>query len=241
VQKLVRTAFASLFSYVLAFPLTAVGVLLGCAAALVGWRGFIRVGIKVWARIIFFLVGRRLIIRGRENIAPGRAYVVVANHASMYDIPALMAAVPGVALMGRDYLTRIPLLGRFLRVVHYVPINTGSARSARTALDRAAREIRAGTSVGIFPEGTRTVTGRVQSLKRGFVTVLRESGGDLLPVSIRGTYALKPKGKIFMDPRERIGVTIGTPLAFGGLSGLKDSQIMEKVKSTLERLQEETT
>jgi 1-acyl-sn-glycerol-3-phosphate acyltransferase len=239
VPRPLRIALATFASYLLGYPLTAVGVLLGCGAALVKWQGFIRVGTRVWVWIIFILVGRRLRVRGGENRAPGTAYLVVANHASMYDIPVMMAAVPGAALMGRDYLTRIPILRRFLAVIHYVPIDTDSARSARAALDRAAREIRAGTSVAIFPEGTRTVTGGIQQLKRGFVTVLRESGSDLLPVHISGTYALKPKGKLVMDPRELIGARIGTPIAYAELSRLTDAQIMQKVKSALEQLGEE--
>lgn len=237
-KKLLRTGLASFSTYVFGYLLTALGVLLACIAALIGWQGFIRVGIKVWVSIIFLLVGRRPRILGRDNMKPGKAYLVLANHSSMYDIPLLMAAVPGVALMGRDYLTRIPALRRFLKIIHYVPINTESPRSARAALERAASEIKAGTSVGIFPEGTRTVTGEVQPLKRGFVTVLRECEGDILPVSIRGTFALKPKGRLTMDPREPICVSIGRPLSFRELAELKDAQIMQKVKSTLEQLGE---
>jgi 1-acyl-sn-glycerol-3-phosphate acyltransferase len=240
VLRILRIALASISIYLFGYLITAIGLLLAWVAALVGWHGFIRVGTKVWVRILFLLVGRRPRYVGRENITPGKAYLIVANHASMYDIPLLMAAVPGIALMGRDYLTRIPALGRFLKVMHYVPINTESPRSARAALDGAAREIKAGTSVGIFPEGTRTATGMIQPLKRGFVTVLRECESDLLPIYVRGTYALKPKGKLTLDPREPIGVTIGSPLLYGELSHLTDAQIMQKVKSTLERMGEET-
>ncbi len=161
---------------------------------------------------------------------------MVANHSSLYDIPALMAAIPGIAIMGRDYLTRIPVFGRLLRILHYVPIDTRSARSARQALARAAQEIRAGVSVGIFPEGTRTVTGRVQQLKRGFVAVMRESASDLLPVSIKGTFTLKRKGSLVMDPREPIRIGIGAPLAYEVLAGMRDEEIMQTVQNRLQQM-----
>jgi len=238
VLNILRIVGATLSLYILGYPLTIVGVTLGCLAALVNWQAFIRVGCLVWARLLFWILGRHPHVTGREHLAAGKAYLVVANHSSMYDIPALMAAVPGIAIMGRDHLLRIPLFGRLLKILHYVPIDTTSARSARQALARAAEEIRAGVSVGIFPEGTRTTTGRVQQLKRGFVAVLRESKSDILPVSIRGTFALKRKGSIVLNPREPIRICIGAPFAHKTLAGMRDEEIMEKVKSRLQEMGE---
>jgi 1-acyl-sn-glycerol-3-phosphate acyltransferase len=234
----VRIALATFATYLLGFSLTGIGVLLGIGAALIGWQGFVTKGTMIWTHFVFWLVGRIPHVRGKENIAPGTPYLVVANHSSMYDIPALMATVPGVALLGRDYLLRIPGFGKFLRILHYVPIDTSSGRSARAALDLAAQRIEQGIPVGIFPEGTRTPDGRVQPLKRGFITILRKSGADLLPVSISGTYALKPKGKLTMNPRERIEITVGAPIPNTLLTRLDDGQIQEKVRRTLERMGE---
>ncbi len=234
-----RRSLATVSSYTIGYLLTGVGVVLGCLAAVLRLRGFIRTGTVVWGMLQFWLVGRHPRIGGRENIRPGAAYLAVANHSSMYDIPALMAAVPGVAIMGRDYLTRIPGFGLLLAVLHYIPIDTGSGRSSREALHRAAREIRAGVTVGMFPEGTRTETGAVQPLKRGFVSVLRESGGDLLPVSIRGTFALKPKGRQTLDPRDRVSITVGAPVANATLVTMDDASIMSAVRDLLQRMGEE--
>jgi 1-acyl-sn-glycerol-3-phosphate acyltransferase len=234
-----RAAGATFAIYLVGYPLTAVGVLLGCGAALVGWQAFLRVGTVVWAYILFLLMGRIIRLQGTAPAA-GTPFLVVANHSSMFDIPALMAAVPGIAIMGRDYLTRIPVFGLFLKTVHYVPIDTSSGRSARGALEQAATTVRKGIPLGIFPEGTRTGTGMVQPLKRGFVHVLRSSGADLLPVSISGTFALKPKGKLYMNPRKPIRVTIGSPVAHDTLVSLTDEQIMARVKSILEQMGKET-
>ena len=235
-----RAAWATFAIYALGYPLTAVGVLLGCLAALVGWRAFVRVGTVAWGYLVFLLMGRIIHVRGTVPAATGTPWLVVANHSSMFDIPALMAAVPGIAIMGRDYLMRIPIFGILLRILRYVPIDTRSARSARAALEQAARTVRQGVPLAIFAEGTRTGTGRVQQLKRGFVHVLRASGGSLLPVHISGTFALKPKGKMHMSPRKRIEVTIGPPVSHAALAGLSDEQIMGKVRSILEHLGGET-
>jgi 1-acyl-sn-glycerol-3-phosphate acyltransferase len=236
VQRTLRILFATLSIYLLAYLFTAFGVLLGCIAALANAQGFIRRATVIWGRLMFWLVGRHPRVIGAGNRAPGKSYLVVSNHASMFDIPALMAAVPGIAIMGRAYLTRIPGFGQLLKILNYVPIDTSSPRSARTALQQAAERIRGGTTVGIFAEGTRTDTGRVQALKRGFVTVLRESGADLLPVFVRGTFALQPRGQRVLDPREPISVTVGTPVANRDLVPLDDAQIMHAVRSMLEQL-----
>ena len=221
--------------YLLGYSLTAIGVLFA-GAALIGWQGFVTKGTAIWTRFIFWLVGRSPQVRGKDNIAPDTPYLVVANHASMYDIPALMAAVPGVALMGRDYLMRIPGFGQMLKILNYIPIDTDRGRSARAALDMSVQRLHQGIHVGIFPEGTRTPDGKVQPLKRGFITVLRKSGADLLPVYISGTYALKPKGKRTLNPRERIEVTVGAPIANAALTCLDDQQIQEQVRRTLEKM-----
>jgi 1-acyl-sn-glycerol-3-phosphate acyltransferase len=236
VIRFARIALATLSLYLLGYLLTALGVLIGCLAAFAGLRGFIRRGTVVWANMLFILVGRKLSVSGRGHIAPETSYLVVANHASIYDVPALMAAVPGIALMGKDYLMRIPGFGQLLRVLRYVPIDPRNRASAQAALAQAAQVVRAGTTVGIFPEGTRTADGRVQELKRGFVRVLRESGRDLLPVFIQGTFALKPKGRLTMDPRERIRVTLGAPIPHRELAPLSDSEIVRRVRGVLQQM-----
>ncbi len=174
-------------------------------------------------------------MRGRETIAAARPCIVLANHASLFDIPALMAAIPGIAIVGREYLWRIPVLGYLLRSLRFVPIDTAGAHGALRAMDEAVRAATDGVTVGIFPEGTRTRTGRLQALKRGFVRVLRASGRDLLPVTVSGTYALKPKGRFTVDPREPIRVEAHPPLRHADLVVLSDEQILQRVRVAMER------
>jgi len=237
VQRLgsaVRVLLATLSSYALGYPLTTLLILSCIAADLVDARGYIRRCAAFWGCLVFWLVGRRVHVQGREHRVEGRAYLVLANHSSMYDIPALLAVVPDVALVGREKLTRIPVFRRLLKIIRYVPINTEEIRKARGAITEAVRRAEEGCSIGMFPEGTRTPDGRVQKLKRGFVYVLRESRLDVLPVTIRGTFAFKPKGRFTMDPRDRIEVTVHPPMEVAGLVRLTDDEIMARVHAMLE-------
>jgi 1-acyl-sn-glycerol-3-phosphate acyltransferase len=226
----IRAALATASSYLFVYVATFLMVSAAVAASLLGLRGALTWLVGAWARLPFWFVGRRLHIRGVERIVkPGR-YLVVANHSSMYDIPAMLAVMPEVAIMGREHLVRIPLFGFFLRCINYIPVDTSSLRKAAEALRAAIERTKAGLSVGMFPEGTRTLDGRVQHLKRGFVRVLREGRLDLLPLRIDGTWALKPKNRWYMDPREPIEVTVRRPIAHERLAPLPDDEIVELVR-----------
>ncbi len=228
-----RILFATLSCYILGYLLTALLVLVGIVADVFKARRFIRGGLVFWGNLLFWLAGRRLHVRDPKNIVKDKAYLVLANHSSMYDIPALLAVMPGVSLVGREKLMHIPVFRRLLRIIGYIPIDAEMVRRAHEAIAEAVQRAGDGCSIAMFPEGTRTPDGSVQRLKRGFVYVLRESGLDVLPLTIRGTFALKPKGRFTMDPRERIEVIVRPPLDNAGLTRLSDAEILEKVRRVL--------
>lgn len=236
----IRVAIATASSYLFAFFFTFLMVCAAIVASLLGLRGVLTALVAAWARMPFLLVGRWPHIRGGERIAKTGRYLVVANHSSMYDIPAMLAVKPDAAIMGREKLVRIPVFGYFLRCIRYIPVETESLRNAAEALRVAVERTHEGLSVGMFPEGTRTVDGAVQRLKRGFVRVLREGRLDLLPVRIDGTWALKPKTHWYMDPRERIEVTVRPPIPHDRLAGLPDEEIVELVRREISENKEQT-
>ncbi len=234
-----RAALATVSTYLFVYLITFLMVSAACVAAILGLRGVLTGLVAAWARVPFLFVGRRLHIRNRERIARSGHYLVLANHSSMYDIPAMLAVMPSLAIMGREKLLRIPLFGFFLRCIHYIPVETDNLRKAAEALREAIERARVGLSVGMFPEGTRTLDGEVQRLRRGFVRVLREGRLDLLPLRIDGTWALKPKDRWYMDPRERIEVTVHPPIAYDQLANLPDDEIVELVRRQIKAHREE--
>jgi 1-acyl-sn-glycerol-3-phosphate acyltransferase len=233
VFNILRAALATISTYLLVFPLTFLSVCITSVAVLLGLRGFLPVAVAAWARLPFWLVGRRLHVIGGERVDPAGRYLVVANHASMYDVPAMVAVLPRMALMGRAYLTRIPLFGYLLRAARYIPVDTGSLRQAAEAMREAIRRTHEGLSVGMFPEGTRTIDGNVQRLHPGFLRIMREGKLDLLPVRIDGTWTLKPKNHWYMDPRERIAVTVRPPIPHDRIAHLSDHEIVERVRCSI--------
>jgi len=223
----------SVISYGLQYAFTAIMVLLGVGVAYLGWRRLLYRMYRFWAQALFILIGKRVHIRGREHVKPNERYILVANHTSLYDIPAIIAFFPHVAWVGREYLVNIPVFGRLLRMCGYVPIYPGefqrSARAIQTAIERAK-----GISVAIFPEGTRTLTGRLQPFKKGFVYLQRETALPLLPVTLNGLFSFKPKTRFQMDPASRLEVCIHPPVPAAALTGREPSEVAELIHATIE-------
>lgn len=210
------------------YGFTTVMVPIGIAASYAAPRPLFCFIVKCWARGIFVLMGKRLHITGRGRV-PRRGFMIVTNHASLFDIPAIMAVFPDVAWLGRDHLLQVPLFGHLLKRMNYVGIGKDTTSSVRRILRQAV----AGTSrfnIAVFPEGTRTLDGSLGEFKRGFVHILRAAELDLLPVRLKGMLELKPKDRFTIHPWVRLEVQIEQPLAFEQLKSLNNDEIVDKVK-----------
>ena len=144
---------------------------------------------RLWARFFLLLFGVRVTIKGLEHIRKGEHYVYVANHSSNTDIPLLLANIPdNIRLILKSSLGRIPIWGWALTVSPFLMIDRSSAAKSQQTLKKATDTIRAGASVLLFPEGTRTPTGELQAFKRGAFHLAYDSGAPILPVAVIGAY-----------------------------------------------------
>jgi 1-acyl-sn-glycerol-3-phosphate acyltransferase len=167
---------------------------------------------QLWARGLFRLCGIDLVVSGRENMHPGQPYVIVANHASYMDIPALFAALPAPPqFIAKRELLRIPFVGAALRWGRHVLIDRGNRTSARDSLEQAAAHVRQGAAVLVFPEGTRGTTDQIAKFKTGAFRLAKQGNAAILPVGIAGTRRVLPKHGRLLRPT-RVSVRIGPPL-----------------------------
>lgn len=168
---------------------------------------------RLWSKIFLFLYGAKLRVVGVENIEIGKPYVFCANHSSYTDIPVLFAGIPiDVRLILRKSLTRIPIWGWALLVSPMIIIDRSNPAIAKQTLDDAAKIIRGGASVLLFPEGTRTRDGNVQPFKRGAFQMAYKSGAEVVPVTIQGTFEFLPRTKKLPKIGNTITITFGKPL-----------------------------
>jgi 1-acyl-sn-glycerol-3-phosphate acyltransferase len=225
--------FISVVVFFFLYLFTAVCVGLVLLVAALHLKRAIRRIMRFWARSIFVLLGKRLRIRGIEHIEKDREYLVLANHASLFDIVAILSFCPGVSWFGREHLLRIPLFGRLLRITQYVPMKSGDLRNTKEMISQLV-ENSGSNSIAIFPEGTRTVDGSLNRFRKGFIHVLKASGMSVLPVTLNGFFMLKPKNRFSIDFGSRIEVVIHKPIEWEELKGEGDQVILDRVRLTIE-------
>jgi 1-acyl-sn-glycerol-3-phosphate acyltransferase len=161
---------------------------------------FARRAAGVWGRLLLVTWGERVVVAGRENVPAGPA-VYAANHGSVLDIPILFGHLPvDFRIIHKGWLYYIPVLGGYLYLGRHVGIDRASAFGARRSLGRAAERIRRGTSVAVFPEGTRSGDATVRPFKRGSFVLAVSAGVPVVPVSLAGVKRLAPRGLLRLKP-----------------------------------------
>jgi len=190
-----------------------------------------------WSRDILRAAGTPVVAEGLENIPRDQPVMYASNHSSMFDIWALFATLPGsVRFVAKRELFRIPLLGRAMLAVGHVPIDRSARKSAFAAYDEAARRIRGGTSVVVFPEGTRSRTGDLLPFKNAPFGLAIAAQVPIVPVYVHHTFEILPKGAWRLRPRP-IRLLVGPPIPTTGLSPDDRERLREEVRAAMVALQ----
>jgi 1-acyl-sn-glycerol-3-phosphate acyltransferase len=153
-----------------------------------------------WARVLLFGLGVRVAVEGSSNLPRGPA-VYAANHGSALDILILCGYLPAdFRFIHKRSLYLIPVLGWSLWAAGHVGIDRSNPFRARKSLHAAARRIHDGTSVAVFPEGTRSPDAGVRPFKRGSFVLALEAGVPVVPVSLGGVKRVVPRGLSTLRP-----------------------------------------
>jgi 1-acyl-sn-glycerol-3-phosphate acyltransferase len=219
--------FAILYSY------TAIGVLIVLILSWLKLKRPIIFLIQVWAKSVFLIMGKKFKVHGRENIKKGEKYILVANHASLFDIVAIVSFYPGISWFGHERLLKVPLFGKILKMMDYVPFKEPNYRNTRKMVEQLVLKSQYNT-VAIFPEGTRTLNGRINTFYRGFIYLYRTRDVEILPVTLNGFYDLKPKNRIYINFDSKLDIIIHKPIKREVLAAKSDTEIIETVKGIIE-------
>jgi len=137
--------------------------------------------------------GWRIKVSGLEKIDKCKAYVIVCNHQSAFDILLLYKLFTHFKWVAKKELAKVPVIGWNLILNNSILIDRASAVSTKKMIAQGLKHLGMGSSVLIFPEGTRTKDGQVKRFKEGAFLLAKQANAPILPVVIEGSKDIFPK------------------------------------------------
>jgi len=184
-------------------------------------------------------VGRRILgieveASGLDKIDPKTAFVFMSNHESLVDGPLIMMLIPGAArVILKKSVLRIPVVGIAMRHVGFVPVDRKGAEGGKKSIAQAAGLMRGkGYSFLIFPEGTRSRDGRLGPFRRGGFFLALAASAPIVPVTVRGTFELMPKGQKCAK-KGKVEVVFHDPVPVTGYSPETMAGLMDRVRQEI--------
>jgi len=189
--------------------------------------------ISFWTWAVLKVGGIRVKVQGLERLDPKGHYIFIANHQSYIDIPTLVQALPPFQLrwIAKKELLWVPLFGWALWSAKHIIVDRSNLSKVTSSLRKAEQRIRAGASVVIFPEGTRSSGGELRPFKRGGFVLAIKTQTPIVPVTIGGSGTILPRGDWRIRKGE-IEVFVSEPVRV-------DQYRAGNVKSLLTRVRDE--
>jgi 1-acyl-sn-glycerol-3-phosphate acyltransferase len=164
--------------------------------------------------------------------------ILASNHASFLDPPLVGAGLKrGISYLARENLFRFPVLGWVLHRWQVVPVDRegGGAKGLKAILDR----LLAGGAIILFPEGTRTRDGRLQTARSGIGLTVIKSNAPVVPVRVFGTFEAYNRLMRVPRPRRKLIVKYGRPLLFESLRAESRSCSKQRSKEIYQQIANE--
>ncbi len=190
---------------------------------------------KFWSLLNVYSFGTRLAVRGKEKIEKGRTYIVMSNHQSLVDPWVLIGKLPlQLRWTIKTELKKMPIFGYALERMGHIYVGSRRRKDTALALEGAVQKIREGSSLVIFPEGTRSNDGHLQKFRKGGAIIAIRSGVPILPVTINGSRFMLPKGTLALMPG-KIEVIVGNSIDPGMFDENRKDELMSVVKSAIQQ------
>jgi 1-acyl-sn-glycerol-3-phosphate acyltransferase len=172
---------------------------------------------------------------GLERFDAGGTYIFMANHASFLDGPMVFTIIPqSVRVILKKSVFAFPVLGWIMIAAGFVSVDRRAGGGGVHSIERAVRAIKEkGHSFLIFPEGTRSLDGKLGRFRRGGFFLAVGAGAPIVPISIRGTFELMPKGR-FGAKRGKVHVEFHDPIPVAGHSVGDMDELVNKVRDAIQ-------
>lgn len=188
---------------------------------------------RVWARVCLRISGARLTVRGGEHLCQHPVAVYAANHTSYMDTPVIFAAIPfQFRILAKKELWSMPFIGWYLNRSGQIPVDSGNSRATLSSLGAGVKALRGGMPLFVFPEGSRTPNGDLQTFLSGAAFLAIRSQVPLVPVALTGVYDLLPIHTRHFYPGELV-MTVAKPIETHGMTLRQADELTERLRSMI--------
>ena len=185
-----------------------------------------------WSRATLWAAGAKVRLHGEENLGDGSPRIFVSNHVSWFDVPALAAVLPRYKFVAKAELFKVPVFGWGIRALGMVEIQRENRKAAFEAYETAAKKIREGNSVVVYPEGTRGFDYALRPFKKGPFVLAVAAGVPIVPVLLHGTIEALPRGSLRAHPGT-IDVHLLEPIPTAGYDYERRDELMQRVRESM--------
>ncbi len=147
-------------------------------------------------------------VSGREKIDKSRPYVIVSNHLSTVDVVVISGLFVHFKWVSKIENFKIPFLGWSMRLNNYVAIRRGGISSIKSMIKHCKGHLDNGSSVFIFPEGSRSDDGKIQSFKTGAFKIAKEMNVAIVPIALMGTDEALQKNSLMFKGHQNITMSV---------------------------------
>jgi 1-acyl-sn-glycerol-3-phosphate acyltransferase len=188
-----------------------------------------------WSKQLLSKAQVTLRTSGVERARGTGPFVVMSNHQSLYDIPALYQTLPlRLRMVAKAELFRIPIWAQAMRAAGFVELDRSARERAIESLERARSALAQGTSIWIAPEGTRSKDGRLGAFKLGGFHLAVGAAARILPVTVSGTRFILPAKGASVVPGAEVQVTVHEPIDPASFGSEVSDALVEAVRSKIE-------
>ncbi|MDO9255875.1 MAG: lysophospholipid acyltransferase family protein [Bacteroidales bacterium] len=188
---------------------------------------------RKWAQSGLRMNGSSINAVGLENVPLTGGVLFVANHQSNFDIPILVGHIPrDKGFIAKLELLKVPTFSRWMKYIGCIFIDRKDPRQSLSAINEVAERLKAGHSIVIFPEGTRSADGTIAPFKAGGLRLGIKAGVPIVPVTISGSMNIMPKGTSIIRSA-KVKVIVSPPLLWEDYKGMDSNQISEKVRNII--------
>jgi 1-acyl-sn-glycerol-3-phosphate acyltransferase len=189
-----------------------------------------------WSKRLLSQAAVSLQTHGVEHVRGAKAFVVMSNHQSLYDIPALYQTLPfRLRMVAKAELFKIPIWAQAMRVAGFVELDRSARERAIESLERAKAALAQGTSIWIAPEGTRSRDGSLGAFKLGGFHLAAGAGAQILPVTVAGTRSILPAKGARVVAGAIVRVTVHPPIDPEQYGSEVNDSLVQAVRNAIAR------